>query len=266
LNGPEIVYRFLSGLDPAALSGTLRVVPVANPLAYAAVSRFTPVDGMNLNRVIPGATDGTLTERLAAVLASRLLDGLDVYVDVHSGGAFPTVDYAYILNAEALSRASGFGVLYRPSAGLAGTSYEGTTSSYTQSRGTASVVLEIGGGAVDQADYVDRGVRAITNILRAQGVLAGTPAPPPRQTVVRRIVILRPAAAGLLLPETTELGRIVPMGHLLGRVVSPYTLETLEEIRSPLEAGLVILAHLRANKVDPGDYGYMVGDMASAEA
>ena len=264
-NGPEIIYRFLTSLDASQLRGTLRVLPVANPLSYAAQARFTPQDGVNLNRVIPGSPDGTLTERVAHVLATRFLDGLEAYVDVHSGGALPTVDYAYILNAEHLSRAAGFPVLYRPTKNLEGTHYDGTTASYTQAHDVPSVVLEIGGGAVAQESYVRRGVAALVNILRTLGALDGDPAPAPAQTVVRRILILRPSQGGILLPEVTELGSVVPKDTVLGRVVSPYTLETHEEIRSPLERGLMILAHLRANKVDPGDYGYMVGDMATAE-
>jgi uncharacterized protein len=264
-NGPEIIYRFLTSLDPSRVRGTLRVLPVANPLSYEAMARFTPQDGVNLNRVIPGSPDGTLTERLAHVLTTRFLEGLEAYIDVHSGGALPTVDYAYILNAEALSRAAGFPVLYRPTKDLEGTKFGGTSASVTQAHDVPSVVLEIGGGAVAQESYVRRGVAALENILRTLGALDGAPAPAPSQTVVRRILTLRSSAGGILLPEVTQLGSVVDKGTLLGRVVSPYTLETLEEIRNPLDRGLMILAHLRANKVDPGDYGYMVGDMATAE-
>lgn len=260
-NGPEIVYRFLTTLDPAELSGTLLVCPVANPLSYAAVTRFSPDDGANLNRIIPGSAHGTVTEMLADVLTKQLLDRVDAFVDVHSGGAYPTVDYTYILNAEPLSRAAGFPVLYRPSQ-----DYEGTTTRYTVARGIPSVVLEIGGGAVAQDVYVERGVRALRSILQAYDMLAGNPPPPPHQTVVRRIETLRPRHGGILLPEVRALGGVVPKATVLGRVVSPYTLETLEEFVTTMEESLMILAHQRANKVEAGDYGYMLGDLSSVEA
>ena len=259
-NGPEIVYHFLKGLNPNDLRGRLLVCPIANPLSYATVTRFTTQDGVNLNRVMPGNAAGTLTEMMADVLAHKFLDRLDAYVDVHSGGAYPTVDYTYILNAEPLSRAAGFPVLYRPVR-----DYEGTTTQYTVARGLPSVVLEIGGGAVAQDAYVERGVLGLRNILKAHGMLPGQVSQPPKQVVVRRIDILRPKHGGLLIPEVRTLGNVVPRGTLLARVVSPYTLETLEEMRTTLDQSLMILAHLRANKVDAGDYGYMLGDMSTAE-
>lgn len=259
-NGPEIVYRFLTTLDRADLSGTLLVCPVANPLSYAGIARFTPDDGVNLNRIIPGSADGTVTEMLAHVLTREVLDRVDAFVDVHSGGAYPTVDYTYILNAEPLSRAAGFPVLYRPSQ-----DYQGTTTRYTVARGVPSVVLEIGGGAVAQDTYVERGVRALRSILQAHGMLRGAPPAPPRQQVFRRIETVRPHHGGILLPEVRALGNVVPKGTLLARVVSPYTLETLEEIVTTMEQSLMILAHLRANKVEAGDYGYMLGDLSSVE-
>ena len=32
-------------------------------------------------------------------------------------------------------------------------------------------------------------------------------------------------------------------------------------IRSPVDRGVMILSHLTRNLVEPGDYGYMVGDL-----
>lgn len=42
--------------------------------------------------------------------------------------------------------------------------------------------------------------------------------------------------------------------------VNPYTFETLEEIRSSFERGLMILLRGAITKVHPGDYAYMVAD------
>ena len=53
-------------------------------------------------------------------------------------------------------------------------------------------------------------------------------------------------------------------GTLLGRVVSPYTFETLEEIRAPYDRGVMILLRGAMMRVQPGDYGYMVANLATA--
>src|SRR2546428_5646140 len=199
--GVEVVYRFMQSLDPSALRGRLLVLPVANPSSYAAISRHTPIDGGNLNRLFPGHRDGQLTEQLAFVMSEQFLRRIDNYVDLHAGGAYPTVDYVYILNAEPLSRAFGSPLLYRAKETLAGTSV-----TVTRERNVPSVVVELGGGDVEQTTYVARGLQGLANILKTLGILRGNPTPPPPQVVLHAITTLRPHHAALLAPEATELG------------------------------------------------------------
>jgi len=258
--GVEIVYRFLTSYDLRGLAGRLRVLPVANPFSYAAITRNTPIDMMNLNRVFPGNPDGMLTEQMAHKMAEGFLGGLDYYVDLHAGGAYPTVDYVYIINAEPLSRAFGSRLLYRPKDAPTGTSI-----SVTRAHNTPSVVVELGGGDVDQATYVRRGIAGLANILKTLRMLPGDPTPPPTQIVLREIATLRPHHGGLLLPEVTTMGGDVTGGQVLGRIVSPYTFEELEILRCPFDRGIVVLSQLTANVVEPGIFGYMIGNLGTAE-
>jgi hypothetical protein len=48
-------------------------------------------------------------------------------------------------------------------------------------------------------------------------------------------------------------------------VISPHTFEELEVITNPVADGVMILSHLVTNLVQPGDYGYMVGDLEGCE-
>jgi hypothetical protein len=259
--GVEIIYRFVTSFDLDGLAGRLLVLPVANPFTYAANTRFTPIDGGNLNRVFPGNPDGFLTEQLAHAVTEHFLRKIDIYVDLHAGGAYPTVDYVYILNAENLSRAFGSRMLYRPREALAGTSI-----SVTRELNIPSVVVELGGGDVDQSEYVPRGIAGVANVLRTLKMLPGVPTTTPAQIVLREIATLRPHHGGLLLPEVTEMGGEVRAGQVLGRVISPYSFEELEVIRSPFERGIVVLTQLTPNVVEPGIYGFMIGNLATAES
>ena len=76
---------------------------------------------------------------------------------------------------------------------------------------------------------------------------------------------IRPTRGGLLETLAPPLGQTIERGELLGRIVSPYTFETLEEIPTPYDSGIMILSHLGRNVVEAGDYAYMVGDLAGAE-
>jgi predicted deacylase len=259
--GVEIVYSFLTAFDLTGLAGRLLVVPVANPFTYAAITRFTPIDGVNLNRVFPGNPDGLLTEQLAHAITEHFLRKIDYYLDLHAGGAYPTVDYVYILNAEPLSRAFGSRLLYRPKEALAGTSI-----SVTRERNIPSVVVELGGGDVDQTDYVRRGIAGLASVLRTVGMLPGDPLRATAQIVLREIATLRPHHGGLLLPEVRDIGSEVRGGQVLGRIVSPYSFEELEVVRCPFDRGIVVLTQPTPNVVEPGIFGFMIGNLATAES
>ncbi len=265
--GSQIIRALWPHLQGSRITGRILLLPVANPRAFAVNKRYTPIDELNLNRQFPGSTSGWYSDHLAAAITREFLEKIDIHIDLHAGTDRPTVDYVYIMNDEALSRAFGSTVLYRPKEGLAGTTYSGTTKSVTvDRRKIPSVVVELGGGIVAQEPYVARGVAGTLNVLRAAGVIEGEVEPPPPQTVVRGIEIVRPRHGGWLETEAPPLGRVIGEGAVLGRVVSPYSFETLEVIKSPVRHGIMILSHLNRNLVEPGDYGYMVGDMDTAES
>jgi hypothetical protein len=82
--------------------------------------------------------------------------------------------------------------------------------------------------------------------------------------VVDEIAGIRPTQGGWLEPLCPPLGERIGKGELLGRVVSPYSFETLEEIPTPFDNGIMILSHLSRNLVESGDYGFMVGNLERA--
>ena len=84
--GPEALRRFLAGLDPARLRGTVVATPQANPPAFEAGQRTGAVDHLDLNRAFPGRPDGFLTQRIADLLVGEVVGPADALVDLHGGG------------------------------------------------------------------------------------------------------------------------------------------------------------------------------------
>jgi predicted deacylase len=199
-----------------------------------------------------------------ALMTAEFLNKIDVYIDIHTA-AQPTVDYIYILNAEDLSRSFGSRVLYRSEAGRAGPTHAGNSTSVTVARGVPSVTVELGGGMIDQTPYTTRGVAGIENIMRTLGMVDGEPTPPPQQIAVLGITMVRLKVGGFICTEAPPLGDEIAGGAVLGRVVSPYTFEELEVIRNPVDHGIMILSHLTTGLVQPGEDGYMVGDLTGSE-
>lgn len=256
--GSETIRRVLTQLDPAELRGTIVAVPVTNPYAHQALTRSTPLDGVNMNRIFPGSPDGSVTERLADALTGILRQDVTHFVDYHSGGNFALVDYSYIHEPGAeMSRAFGRHVLY------SGPGYEGTSSGYALSLGIATMVSELGGGSQRIAEYLEHGIRGTFNMMRAIGMLDGDPAPPPDdQVVVETLTVIKPTTGGVLLSEfdASTVGQRVPAGTVLGRIVSAATFEELEVLRAPYDPSILILVREPVTHVAPGDYGFMVAD------
>src|SRR5436190_22975816 len=62
--GAWAIHKLLDSVATGDLLGSLRVVPVANPLAMEADARNASLDMLDLNRVFPGNPEGSHTERL----------------------------------------------------------------------------------------------------------------------------------------------------------------------------------------------------------
>jgi predicted deacylase len=262
--GVEIVRRLAAFLNQSnvELRGTVRLLPVANPLAYETNTRHTSTDHLNLNRLFPGDPDGWLTEQLASKISNSFLIGLDAYIDLHAGGAYPVVDHVYFTNAPALSRAFGTRLLYRPS-----DPYKGTSATEAEARGIPTVTVELGGGLLNDESYARRGLDGVLSVLRTLEVLRGPVTPLPEQVLMREMAILRPHVGGILVPEVhvADLASEVPGGTVLGRIYSPYTFQEVERIVAPFERSLLVLIRDNLAPIQPGAYMYMIGNGATAE-
>jgi uncharacterized protein len=259
--GVETVRRFAEELDVDSFQGELVLLPVANPYALQSLTRNTPLDMSNLNRVFPGSADGMLTEQLAHAICEHWLPRLDYLIDMHSGGNLATVDYVYLHDDGSLSRAFGCELLFR------GPSFPGSFGDYARDHGVPTVVSELGGGQQLNEHYVRKGLRGIHNVMKQLGMLEGEPELPERQVVVDEMTVARPRHGGLMLSEVgaDRLGEEVAKGTVIARIVSPYTFEELEVVTAPFDPTILVLVRERVTKVDPGDYGFMFANGASAE-
>ena len=262
VTGPEVIRRLRDVIDPARLRGRVRLVPVANPLAFQTLTRGTPlaVEIGNLNRVFPADPSLDLPARLAHALQTQFLDQVTHLVDLHAGGTFPIVDYSISLRDLDLALAFGQRVIRQVEG------YAGTMGALAAAQGKPVVIAEIGGGYALDGHYIEMGVRGVLNVMRHLKMIDGRLELPDRQTVIRDTATLRPGHGGLMHSElgADAMGREVPQGTLLGRVISPHTFATLEELRAPFARNVVLLLRPGITPVSPGDYGYMLGNLDGA--
>jgi predicted deacylase len=260
LDGLLIARELRHTLDPALLRGSVWILGVANPLAMEAVSRNTPVDMLDMNRLFPGVQDGWLSEQQAYVMATEFIDHLDFLVDLHCGGTFPWVDYGYVVNDEGLSRSFLPALLYQPAA-----PYAGTTATYAEQRGVRCMVVEIGGGYHEQPAHVANGVRGVLNQLRYTGALDGPVERRSGQILMREMKVMRPRHGGVCVPRgVLAPGQVLSGGTALADIVSPYTFDVLETMTAPFDESIVVLCRNFVTRIHPGDYGFMMGNRATS--
>lgn len=174
--GVEVAMRLGRELDPKQMSGNVAIVHPANvPQFFAKIAYVGPYDGKNLNRVYPGKACGTVSERIAYVISSELLQYADFYIDLHSGDIHETLT-PYVIHSqlgdETCNRISA------EAAALWGARYHVYSTGATGSMGWAATknipgcLPEIGEGArwtEEEVQFFSTGAR---NVLSYLGVIA----------------------------------------------------------------------------------------------
>jgi uncharacterized protein len=269
----EFVRRAFERYRNDLFKGTLMLAPVLSPVSFESGLRHTPWDHNNLNRVFPGAGPGIgwFSDLVADVLSRQVIPAADIVIDYHGGGQDTGISYQYAVppddpnyeRVHGVAMASGAEVLWET------TESRNTFSNEATRQGKVAVVVEVGGGGVieDQAYFT----QALGDLDAMLGVLGVTMTREPRsrpRVVVRRGRTVRPAHGGLFLPAVglEALGKSIPGGTVLGRVVSPYSFEVLDELTAPYGRTEVMQVRNRIGRVHPGDYAYIVGDGDSGYA
>ncbi len=256
--GVEAIARLCTELDPAALRGTLLMVPICNPPAYAAAQRNSAVDGLNLARVFPGNPDGTLTERIAHVLTTQVIRHADLVVDLHSGGVaydLPTlVGYLHDegeMGRRSLAAARAFGapVLWGHPLPIPA----GRSISAAQELGIPWLYTEASGGGYARPADVACYARGVVNLLRHLGMLDGAPdAPAPAHHLVGdgNLDTVIDAPVGGYFRAAVALLDDVDAGQPLGHLYDPFGAR-LATVSAPCP-GVVILLR-RVHRVHAGE-------------
>ncbi|RMF78307.1 MAG: succinylglutamate desuccinylase [Chloroflexi bacterium] len=257
--GAWAIRKLLAHTSTDELRGTLRVVPVANPLAMQADSRNAPLDMLDLNRSFPGNADGSHTERLASVLTEKALHDVSVVIDLHGGGSWCVNSFAFQMpGGEALSRAFGAPFI------VAAPDRTVTLTGYARSQGAQVAAIEMGGRSEEEAQWAERIALGLRRALGIAGVL--TPAdgiePLGDSIPVGSTHVLRPSRGGVFLPEvrTADIGTIVAGGTVLGYLLDPVTQEIVETFTAPYQQTALLLLRPTVARLEGGAMTYVVAE------
>lgn len=271
---PMVAIRTLiREIDPRQLRGRVTLVPVVNEAAYERGSR-TAEDRLDLARTCPGRPDGSITERIAAALAT-LIRAADLYIDLHTGGTalalFPLSGYvlhddARVLSAQRrMAKALDLPLIWGTSNKL-----DGRSLSVARDANVPAIYAEHGGGGGCDERGVRDYVEGCLNVLAEFEMLDRVASP--HASRVRHVIedprdrsghlqIQHPAPMSGFFEPAVSLGQTVRVGQVVGSVCDALGDEKRDVLAA--EDGSVVMLRV-ARHVNAGDA--LAGLAASAYA
>ena len=262
------LQRVRATLDPVALRGTVLIVHVANlPSFLGRTIYYSPVDGKNLNRVYPGRSDGTVSERIAFAITRDIIERADYLVDIHSGDGNESLrPYTYWsplgLDARADSIAREMALAWGNDHIVIDTvrPRDRQASVYTQNtahiRGKPALTTEAGSLGLASEDMVQRNVDGVFRLLRYLRMLPGDAELVRQPLFFERTEVLRSPGTGVWHPKV-ERGQSVQKGALIG-VLTDFFGATQAEIRAPF--GGIVLYVVGTPAMSQGEPLGMIGE------
>jgi hypothetical protein len=239
--------KVIERLDPAALSGTVIIIPLVNVRSFEQkIAHVNPVDHKSMNGFYPGKMDGTQTERASYVITKQVVERCDHLIDLHGGDIDESLrPYSYWTvtgNAkqDAFSKEMvlAFGLDHiiisagRPKDPAASRYLENTAST----RGKPSITVEAGHAGTVETDDVEALANGCFNVMRFLKMLPGAVAPVESPVWIEKIETVTSDETGIFYP-LVKRGMVVALGMKLG-YVTDYTGKTILEARAPA-AGVV---------------------------
>jgi hypothetical protein len=257
--GAWAIQKMLAQTDEDELIGSLRIVPVANPLAMQADARNAPLDTLDLNRVFPGDPKGSHTERLAAALVAGAVDGAEIVIDLHGGGSWCVNAFVFqFAGGEALSKSFPAPFI------VSGPDRAITLTGYARSQGATVAAVEMGGRSEFEEQWAERIASGLRRALEVSGLLKpgshsmGREEPIP----VGPTTVLRPGHGGIFIPRARAdvVGTVVPGGTVLGDLRDPVTQAVIEQFEAPFDRTALLLLRPTMTRLEGGAMTYVVAE------
>ncbi len=236
LNGIPVVHRLVTTTDPRALRGTVVVIPALNLPGLLQRSR-TFSDGIDLNHIMPGRSDGNESQVYVARVLERVIGHFDYLTDLHTA-SFGRANTLYVRADLEDPVTAEMALLQRPSIVLHNPAQDHTLRGWVSARGHPAITVEIGNPHVFQPKQVNRTVVGLRAILAQVKMLPRRPvAMGPAPTLCDRSQWLYTDTGGLL-QVPVELREIVEPGQVIARQVDIFG-DLVHEYRAPFR-GIVI--------------------------
>jgi predicted deacylase len=163
LNGISVIQRLFKEIDVTSLKGTIVGVPVLNvPSFIRRKRRFN--DGTDLNHIMPGKTNGNVSEVYAFRIMDRIVKHFDYLIDLHTASAgrinsyYIRADMSKEVTAKLATLQSAQIIVNNPPS-------DGTLRGAADELDIPAITLEVGNPNTFQKGMIRSGLTGIYNIL-----------------------------------------------------------------------------------------------------
>ncbi len=236
INGIPVIQRIFKEIDINELKGTIVGVPVVNIPSFVRKKRRF-IDGADLNHIMPGKPDGTVSQVYAWRVFNKIIKEFDYLMDLHTASNGRVNSYYIradmddpVVRKMALLQNAQIIVHNPPN--------DGTLRGAADDLGIAAITLEVGNPNTFQKGIIREGLTGLHNLLDFFGMLACTVEEPDEETVLcKRSYWIYTDTGGLLrvYPKVTDF---VKKGEAIASMYSIFG-DLIKEYYAP-EDGIVI--------------------------
>ncbi|MGN0167117.1 MAG: M14 family metallopeptidase [Acetatifactor sp.] len=228
--------------NPEKLLGTVDIYPAMNPLGIDSVTRGIPGFDLDMNRIFPGAPDGSLTEYVATRIVKDLV-GSNLCFDIHASNIYLTEQPQIRINE--LHRDKLVPLAMEANVDFvwvhgANTVLESTLAHSMNSLGVPTLVVEMGVGMRLTPAYAEQLTEGIFHLMSRLHIWKEeeiTVKKPILSEDPEEVCYLNAPVSGIFLKKR-EHGESLRRGEEVGAILNPYTGEVMESITAPEDGWL----------------------------
>lgn len=230
----RMVQQYLSHLH-----GTIDIYPSLNPLGMDSMQRGVPAFDLDMNRIFPGSSQGSMIEKVAHDIYADLC-GADMVIDIHASNIF----LREIPQIRISEQTAGTLVPYAQQLGIefiwvhqAATVLESTLAHSLNTSHTPCLVVELGVGGRISHSLCHQLTLGIENLMYHMGVWTHQPdiSLLPKSVVCQeadRVSFINAATSGVFITELHN-DVMVTQGQTIGSIICPLTGEVLSNVIAP---------------------------------
>jgi predicted deacylase len=172
LNGIPVIHKFINNVDPKTLKGIIIAIPVVNvPSFMRRKRRF--IDGTDLNHIMPGKSDGNVSQVYAYRFTERILPHFDFLIDLHTA-SFGRVNSFYVRADMSMEITRKMAMFQNPQIIVHNPPSDGTLRGAAAEMDIPAITVEAGNPNTFQKGMIRESYIGIMNVAVDLGMVDGT--------------------------------------------------------------------------------------------